>query len=319
MFAIARPLDLRGGIGVNADGVTTTNSFTTDLNDATEVGIDVYSLYVQDQIEVSPWLDIVLGARFDSFDIDVYNVPADETRTRRDDEISPRLGAILKPIENLSIYASYSETFLPRSGEQFANINGDNDQLDPDTFTNVEAGLKWDIIPGLSFTAAVFEIEQSSPQVADDDPETLDVIDSTIDGFELQLQGHPTDRWFVSAGYSYLDGEQVDRSGPTGLRPRELPENTFSLWNDFEVTEALGFGLGVVHQGESFIDNANSAVLPSYTRVDAAAYYELSDRLRLQVNVENLTDELYFPDAHATHQATVGEPLNARFTIRGRL
>ena len=318
IFAIARPLALRGGVGVNASSVTTTNNFTTDLNDDTRVSIDTFSAYIQDQIEFTEWLDVIVGVRFDSFDIQVLNVPANETRTRKDEEVSPRFGVVLKPRDNVSIYGSYSETFLPRSGEQFANINGSNNALDPDTFSNLEAGVKWDFAEDISLTAAVFEIEQSSPQVADNDPSTLDVIDSTIKGFEAQLHGHVIERWFVSAGYSYLDGEQVSRTGPTGLRPRELPEHKFSLWNNFQATEKFGLGLGLTHQSESFINNSNTAILPSYTRLDAAAYYDVSDTLRLQVNVENLTDELYFPNAHSTHQASVGAPLNARFTVSGK-
>ena len=318
IFAINRPLNLFNNVGVNALGQTTTNDFTADLNDFTQVEIDVISLYIQDEIKLTDWLNVVIGGRFDSFDIEVLNVPAGELRTRKDKEFSPRGGVILKPAENVSIYASYSESFLPRSGEQFANINGNNDALAPDTFTNLEAGLKWDFMQELSLTTAIFEIEQSSPQPNDNDPATLDVIDSRIRGFELQLQGEVTDGWFVSAGYSFLDGEQVSRTGPTGLRPRELPENMFSVWNNIEVTDRIGVGFGLTHQDESFINNGNTAVLPAYTRIDAAAYFDISDRFRLQVNVENLTDTLYFPNSHATHQATVGAPLNARFALTGR-
>ncbi|MBV7259121.1 TonB-dependent receptor [Erythrobacter crassostreae] len=317
VFFIQRPLALRGGVGTNASGNTTTTAFN-DLNDFTQVEIDVISLYIQDEIKLTDWLNVIVGGRFDSFDIEVLNVPANDLRSRKDEEFSPRGGLVLKPAENISIYASYSESFLPRSGEQFANINGSNDALAPDTFTNLEAGLKWDFAQGLSLTTAIFEIEQSSPQPNDNDPSTLDIIDSRIQGFELQLQGEVTDGWFVSAGYSFLDGEQVDLSGPTGLRPRELPENMFSIWNNIEVTDRIGVGFGLTHQDESFIDNGNTAVLPAYTRIDAAAYFDISDRFRLQVNVENLTDTLYFPNSHATHQATVGAPLNARFAITGK-
>ncbi|NNU16903.1 TonB-dependent siderophore receptor [Parvularcula sp. ZS-1/3] len=316
-FDVMRPLMLSGGVGVNASGQTTTVAFS-DLNDDTEADVRVTSAYIQDEIALSDQLDLVLGLRFDSFEIDVLNVPADERRSRTDDNIAPRVGLVYKPLENISIYGSYSETFLPRSGEQFANINGAANALDPDEFTNLEAGIKWDFIDGLSLTAAVFQIEQSSPQVADNDPETLDVIDSETNGFELQLQGRVTDRWFITGGYSYLEGEIVDRNGPTGLTPRELPENMFSLWNAFDVTDKFGLGFGVTHQGESFITNANTAVLPSFTRFDAAGYYDINEKLRIQVNIENLTDELYFPNAHSTHQATVAAPLNARFTLSGR-
>ncbi|MDA0687930.1 MAG: TonB-dependent siderophore receptor [Proteobacteria bacterium] len=314
-FAITRPLVLNGGVGVNASGATTRNDYSRDINDDTRVSIDVGSLYVQDEIEISERLDLIVGARYDSFDIDVLDVVANERRSRRDSAVTPRAGLVFKPMGNVSLYASYSESFLPRSGEQFANINGSNNQLDPDTFSNREAGVKWDLSRGLSLTAAVFEIEQSSPQVADNNPETLDVIDSEITGFEAQLQGQLTGNWYIAAGYSKLDGEQVDRSGPTGLRPIELPEQMFSLWNTLQLTPELGLGLGLTHQDDSYINNGNTAILPSYTRLDAAAFYDLSARTRIQLNIENASDELYFPNAHSTHQATVGRPLNARITI----
>ena len=317
-FSVTRYLGLNGGVGVNALGATTTNDFTADLADDTHADISVFSAYLQDEIAINDKFDLVLGARFDSFDIDVFNVETGESRSRKDEQITPRAGAIYKPLENTSIYVSYSESFLPRSGEQYANINGDNNALDPDTFENLEFGVKWDLNDSISLTASIFEIEQSSPQVADGDPATLDVIDSTIDGFELQLQGWLTEKWYASAGYSFLDGEQVDRSGSTGLRPRELPENMFSLWNNYMVTERLGVSVGVIYQDESFINNGNTASLPSYTRVDAGAFYDLSETFRVQLNVENLADELYFPNSHSTHQATVGAPLNVMLSVSGR-
>ncbi|MEE4539843.1 MAG: TonB-dependent receptor [Erythrobacter sp.] len=316
-FAIQRPLALRGGVGVNADGQSAVAAFS-DLNDFTQVEIDVFSLYIQDEVELTDWLRIVAGGRFDSFDIAVNDVTDGSRLARKDEQFSPRGGLILKPRENVSIYASYSESFLPRSGEQFTDLGGNADALDPDTFTNLEAGVKWDLVTGVSFSAAVFELQQSSPQVSDDNPETLDVIDSEIQGFEAQLQGEVLPGWSVTAGYSYLDGEQVNRLGPTGLRPRELPEHMASIWNQVLVTDRFAVGLGITHQGESFIDNANRAILPAYTRIDAAAFYDVNDNLRLQINFENVTDELYFPNAHATHQATVGAPLNARFAVTGR-
>ncbi len=314
-FMVTRPLGIVGGSGVNALGVQTVNDFTVDLNDDTRVGIEVVSVYVQDEMAVTESLDLVLGARFDQFEIDVFNVPASESRSKREEEVSPRIGVVYKPMQNMSLYASYSESFLPRSGEQFANINGSKNQLDADTFANTELGFKWDISSSLSFTAAIFEIEQESPQVADSDPDTLDVIKSETDGFELQLEGQITDAWYVSAAYSFLDGEQMGRSGPTGLRPRELPENMFSVWNFVQFTANLGMGIGLTYQDESFINNSNTARLPSYTRVDAAIYYEWSDDWRIQLNVENLGDTDYYPSSHSTHQATVGAPFNARIAI----
>ncbi|WP_343860502.1 TonB-dependent siderophore receptor [Aliiglaciecola litoralis] len=319
-FNVTRPLTFSGLRGVNASGEAFTAGFS-DLNDDTRVALEVTSLYVQDEIELSENLDLILGARFDRFDIEVFNADPDvlENRVRTDSEVSPRAGLVYKPQENISLYASYSESFLPRSGEQYANINGSNNQLDPDTFTNQEIGVKWDFAQGLSFTAALFENEQSSPQVADADPSTLDVIDSEISGFELQLVGYLTDAWSMSINYSNLDGEIVNRTGPTGKTPTELPENTFSVWSTYQVNDAFGLGLGVTYQDDSFVNTSNSTQLPSYTRVDASAYYVVSDNLRVQLNIENLTDETYFPNAHSTHQVGVGKPINAMLSLIGTL
>lgn len=313
------PIALVGGRGVNFDGNQTVNDFTSELNDDTRVDINALSLYVQDEIQLSDNFIAVIGARYDEFDIEVNNVKSAEVRNRKDDELSPRAGLIYKPQDNVSIFVSYSESFLPRSGEQFANINGDKNKLDPDTFENLEFGIKWNIDDRLALSASVFEIEQRSPQVADNDPATLDVIDSQIDGFEAQIQGQVNDDWSITASYGYLDGEQVDRSGNTGLRPRELPENTFSIWTTYHVSSQLAVGLGASYQDDSFINNSNSAMLPSYTKVDAAVYYDVSEDLLVQLNIDNLANEVYFPNAHSTHQVTVGEEINARLSVQWRL
>ena len=134
-----------------------------------------------------------------------------------------------------------------------------------------------------------------------------------IEGFELQVQAQITDRLHFSGGYSYLDGETA-----AGAEPRELPENKAFFWGHYQFTDQFGIGLGVTHQDESLIKDGKELILPSYTRVDVAVYYDLSEDIRIQVNIENLTDELYFPNAHSAHQATVGAPLSALFSVSGR-
>lgn len=327
-FVVERPLNFRGGVGVNFDESPTSNDFTADLNDRSKADVEVLSFYVNDQIEVNQYLDIVLGLRFDSFDfaVDVVDrgdfnngILTIDPRSSSDDRVSPRAGLVFKPQENVSLYASYSESFLPRSGEQFATISSGN-PFDPDVFETAEIGVKWDFVPGMRFTAAYFQNEQITAERDPITEEDSEVRGLEIEGFELQFQGDITEQIFVTAGYSYLDGE-TDNGAEI---PRELPENTFSVWGAYQVTDKLGFGLGATYQDESFITDfdiggpSTHPTLPSYTRIDAAAYYDLSDDLRIQLNVENVTDELYFPTSHSTHQATVGAPLNAKITLSGR-
>lgn len=308
---------LRNGMGDSVNGVAT-NDFTADLNDNTSSEVETFSFYAHDEIALNEQWRLVLGARFDSFEIQALDRKTGVRRSRTDEEVSPRLGLIYKPRENLSFYASYSETFLPRSGEQFATITDRTAALDPDTFENREGGVKWNITPGLSLTTAIFDLEKSSPETGKDDAAALSIVKSSVSGLEADLTGKLTDNWFVSASYSYLDGEVEGSGDDAGNRPRELPEHMFSIWNTYRVSENFGLGLGVVYYDESFIDSGNDTKLPSYTRVDAAAYYTLSENLRLQLNVENVTDELYFPNAHADHQATVGAPIHARLALIGK-
>ena len=103
-FNATRPLDFKGMAGVNAAGDAFTVAFDR-LNDETNVTLDVYSFYVQDEIHLSENFDLVLGARFDSFDIEVIDVKNLATDSRKDEEVSPRAGLIYKPQENISIYA----------------------------------------------------------------------------------------------------------------------------------------------------------------------------------------------------------------------
>ncbi|MEO1574392.1 MAG: TonB-dependent siderophore receptor, partial [Pseudomonadota bacterium] len=281
------------------------------------------SLYIQDQIDLTDEFKLVAGLRYDEFDIDVVDRIAlaggnEGNFNRKDSEITPRLGFIYKPRENVSVYASYSETFLPRSGDQFLTLNLDSESTRPQFFENREVGVKWDVRTNLSFTASVFALERESfTSVDPEDQEQLIVVEgSETTGFELQLTGNLTDNWAVTAGYSNLDGEviRVDNTGNNGNVTRQTPDNMFSIWNNLRVNPKLSVAFGATYQDSFFVREDNSVEVPDYFRVDAAAFYTVSDRLRLQLNVENLLDEDYFPDAHSNDNITTGEPLNARIS-----
>ena len=298
-----------GAFNMTAGGEPTSVSYSS-LNDDTSAELDVFSFFIQDEIELTEQLTVVCGARFDSFDIEVKdNEPGGTSGSQKDDELTPRAGIVFKPQENISIYASYSETFVPQSGEQYANLGDEG--LAPNQYTNLEAGVKWDFIQGLSLTTAVFEIEQDI--VEEDGADGSRALETSINGFELQVAGYLTDEWSITAGYSYQEGE-LDN----GNTPRELPENLFSLWSSYQLTGYLSLGLGVIYQDESYMTNDEDTQLPKFVRVDAGAIYQINENLRLQLRIENLLDEPYYPHSHSDHQASVGAPINAQFSLTGR-
>ena len=307
-FNVTRPMNF----SVNAAGDASTVDFTTDLSNKTTSDIKVTSFFIQDQIDLTDQFKIMLGGRFDSFDITVVDVDDAVTTSRKDEEFSPRAGIIFKPQENTSFFVSYSESFLPRSGEQFKKLSASAARLDPDVFENTEVGFKWDIQDDLSFTLSYFDSEQVQAVRDSVSGETSEITGLTVDGFEMQLKGQVSDKLSITAGYSNMEGETS-----SGGAPREIPETTFSLWSMYEVNDKFGLGLGITYQDESFIkNNDTSKKLPDYERIDLAAYYNVSEETTITLNVENLTDELYFPHSHSSHQASVGEPLNARVSLR---
>ena len=308
VFDITRPMDFT----VNADGIATSVDFTTSLKSKTSSDIKVTSLYIQDQIDLTDNIKLMIGGRHDTFDITVADIKNMTSESRKDTEFSPRAGLVFKPSEEMSLYWSFSQSFLPRSGEQYKALSATSARLDPDVFESNEVGLKYDISPRLNLTLSYFNSEQTRAERDNDTGENSEVRGLTVDGLEVQLKGQLTDRLDVMVGYSSLDGETS-----SGGEPREIPDHTFSLYAKYQVSDKLGWAFGMTRQGESKIkDNNPGLVLPEYTRLDLGAYYKLSNGLELQVNIENLSDELYFPHSHSTHQASVGEPFNARVSVR---
>jgi len=281
--------------------------------------VETLSAYVQDQISMGERFDIVAGLRFDRFDIDGFDLlpTPDRPFARTDEKVSPRLGLIYKPQDNLSLYASYSRSFLPRSGDQFLSLTTTTQNLEPERFTNTEVGVKWQARPNLIVTGALFQLDRTNATTPDpaNPTQSINVGETRTRGLELSATGTITDRWQVSAGYAWQDGVLA---GNDFVRLAQVPEQQFSLWNRFEVSDRMGLGLGITHQSDQFAAIRTSAAttrLPGFIRVDSAAFYDLSDRVQVQLNVENLLDETYFPDAHSNANISTGAPRNARLTL----
>lgn len=286
-----------------------------------ESKVNVFSAYAQDQISFGDHFDVIMGVRYDRFEIKGHDLIGARAFGRTDEKVSPRVGLIYKPQENVSFYGSYSQSFKPRSGDQFLSLSTDQESLKPERFTNYEVGIKWDIRPDLNATFAVFQLDRTNATAPNPENvlQTIDFGGTRTKGVELALAGRVTDKWQVSGGYTFQDGHL---RGVDAVRLAQVPRNQVALWNRYEITDKLGIGLGVVHQSSQYAairTTAETTKLPAFTRADAALYYDASDRLKFQINVENLFDEDYFSDAHNNNNITPGAPINARFTARVKL
>ena len=281
---------------------------------------DIVAFYVQDQVEIGP-VELVAGLRYDRFALQVSDLFAGTTFERTDNLWSPRLGLIFHPVERVSIYASYSRSYLPQSGDQFNSLDLSLAALEPERFDNYEAGVKWEPRQGLLLSAALYQLDRTNTRAAGPNPGQVVLTgEQRSRGIELDATGQIRRNWQVSLGYALQEAEirRTTSAAPAGRDVAQVPKHQLSLWTRYDFTPGIGAGLGVHHQSRSFASISNAVVIPSHTRVDAALFVRLAEGIEAQVNVENLFDETYFPTAHNDNNITTGAPITARGSLRFR-
>jgi catecholate siderophore receptor len=282
----------------------------------------IAAVYLQDQIRLSDKIEIVAGLRFDRFELQATNLNNNIAFERTDELVSPRLGLILKPRPSLSFYASYSRSFLPSSGDQFTSLDLTAEGLKPERFDNYEVGAKWEPIPGLLATLALYQLDRTNTRAPDPaDPAKIVLTGAQRSrGIEIGLERNISDRWQVSAGYA-LQKAEITRKTAAADAGREVPlvpRHQFSLWNRYDLNHDLGVGLGIIAASKSYASLSNAVTLPGFTRVDGALFYKLARGLEAQLNVENLLGADYFPTAHNDNNIAPGAPRTFRGTLRFR-
>jgi catecholate siderophore receptor len=277
------------------------------------------AVYVQDQAELSRYLQVVGGVRFDRFDLTYHNNRTGETLGRVDDLVSPRVGVVVKPMTPLSLYSSYSVSYLPSSGDQFSSLTTITEQVEPEKFSNYEVGAKWDLASGLSLQIAVYRLDRTNTRATDpNDPTRIVQTGSQrTNGYEIGANGHVTAAWQIAGGYTYQNAfvSSATTAAREGAQVAQVPHHTVSLWNNYQITARLGAGLGVLRRTAMFATIDNTVTLPGYTRADAAAYFSVTPRLRLQANVENLFDQRYYINADSNTNISPGFPRTLRVAL----
>jgi len=296
-------------------------TFQPSATDANNHGVArTVAVYLQDQVTLLPKLQAVVGARLERFTVDFHNNRTAADLDSTDNLVSPRAGLLFKPKEEVSLYASYTMSYVPRAGEQLSSLSLTNRSLDPEEFTNYEIGVKWDVRPDLAFTAATYRLDRSNVVIPDpaDATRSLLVDGQRTKGVELGFTGRLNKRWSVSGGYAYQDGSIKTTQSATvlaGARLAQLPRHTVSLWNRYDFTKRFGLGLGAIYRDDIFASTDNTVKIPGFVRLDAAAFYRFNDRIRAQANLENVFDRDYFSAAHSNNNITPGSPRALRVSV----
>jgi iron complex outermembrane receptor protein len=276
--------------------------------------VDLYSVYLQDQIDLSEQWKLLIGARYDQTHQDNSSTDSDLQVTRQSidkNKVTPRVGLVYQPTDRVSLYASYSTSFRPQTG-----ITQNGSVLDPETGKQYEMGAKLDLIPDkLSATVAVFELTRQDVQAPDPDDSDYSVQtgEQRVRGVELDVSGNPMPGWKIMGNLSALEAEVTqDTVYEKGNRLTGVPRLSGALWSTYQVQtgnlKGLGFGAGVIAVGQREGDLENSFDVAGYTRVDASVFYDIDDKTRVSLNGRNLTDRKYIENVTDSTEIYAGAP-----------
>lgn len=303
--------------------ISTPVTFRQSATDANNhLRTNLAATYAQDQIELSRHVQVVAGLRFDYFDLQYHNNRTLDDLRRIDRLVSPRAGVIYKPIAPLSLYANYSVAYLPSSGDQFSSLTTITQQVKPEKFSNYEAGAKWDVRRYLSLTTAVYRQNRTNTRSTDpNDPTRIVQTGSQrTNGYEIGVGGNVTRDWGIAGGYAYQDAfiSSATTAARAGAQVAQVPHHTFSLWNNYRIIPRLGAGLGIVHRTDMFAAIDNTVTLPGYTKADAAIFFSINERWRLQGNIENLFNRRYYLNADNNNNISPGSSRAVRIGLTAR-
>ncbi|MCQ4300356.1 TonB-dependent receptor [Pseudomonas songnenensis] len=274
-----------------------------------------YAFFVQDQIALTERLKAQIGARLERFEQRYDNklTPAGSW-DQAHNAVSPRFGLIYDLTEELAVYANTSRSFKPNRG-----ADRSSQAFDPEKGIAHEVGIKYELPEhDLSVTAALFHITKENVLTSDPLDSNYQVAagEARSRGFDISVAGNITPQWRVIGGYAYVDAEVTESSSasmPVGTRLANVPRHSFNLLDTYEFADGplagLGVGMGVKYVGDRKGSASTTAFdMDAYTTVDLLAYYPLTERVRLNLNLNNVFDEEYEERAWGNIWAYPGAP-----------
>ncbi|MDE7917410.1 TonB-dependent siderophore receptor [Enterobacter kobei] len=283
-----------------------------------------YSAYAQDALYLTDKWIAVAGMRYQYYTQYAgkgrpFNVNTDS----RDEQWTPKLGLVYKLTPSVSLFANYSQTFMPQSS--IASYIGD---LPPETSNAYEVGAKFDLFDGVTANIALFDIHKRNVLY------TESIGDETIaktagrvrsQGVEVDLAGSLTENTNIIASYGYTDAKVLENPDYAGKPLPNVPRHTGSLFLTYDIHNAFagntltlgGGGHGVSRRSAT---NGADYYLPGYFVADAFAAYKMKLQypVTLQVNVKNLFDKTYYTSSIATNNLgnQIGDPREVQFTVK---
>jgi catecholate siderophore receptor len=261
------------------------------------------ALYALDTLTFSPQWEAFIGVRADTYSADTTGLTPE--RSSDSDFLNWHAGLVYKPVENASIYASYSSASNPpcEQLDAFSLDYGGCDALvaamDPVDNNSFELGAKYNLGGHLDLTASVFQITRDGVPISNGrGATTAGSQDQEVTGVEFGVAGNITDAWSLFGGLTLFETEVTDSTiaSQIGEMFPNVSEQSFTLTSRYQVTDRFHFGGTAGYNSEKFGGTvaAGSTFVPDYWRVDFFGGYQLTDNMEVSFNVLNATDELYY-------------------------
>ena len=163
----------------------------------------------------------------------------------------------------------------------------------------------------------MFQTEKTNARATDPITGTVQLIGSNrVRGFEFGVSGNITPEWNIFGGYTYLNAKLIDdgTGANAGNKIKFVAPHSFSVWTTYKITPEFDIGGGVNYTGKRYVNDANTQWFKPYARIDATIGYKVSDNLDLRLNVQNLTNKLYYDASHVGIFANVAPGRSALLT-----
>lgn len=304
--------------GLIGPGTTVSNSDSAQTDK-----LGQWSLFFQDTLHVTERLALVGGVRYMDYDqIAGRGKPFITNTNVSADAVLPLGGAILKLTDQISLYASYSQSVKPNSTIAPLSNGGGvvlGSNIAPEEGTQYETGVKFDLDKRLSGTIAVYDIEKQNVLVSQINAATgLNVYTAAgkvrSRGLEIDVTGRLSTNWSMIGSYGYTDARVTEDPTYAGKQLQNVAMNTASLYLVYDfgtvLPGQLRLGGGARYVGDRAGDALNTFVLPSYVVADIFATYETKHQalpVVYQLNVKNLFDTVYYTSAQNNLGVAIGD------------
>jgi catecholate siderophore receptor len=265
-------------------------------------GSDV-SFSAMDRVRLSAQWDLDAGLRWDRFNSHFSEAVTGSAFSRADTELSPRAALVFKPEPWQSYYVSYGASYNPAI--EYLTLAPTSQSIAPEKDFTTEAGTKLEVLHGrLVLTGALFDTLLDNARQADpDDPTVQEVpFDQRVQGLELGASGYVTNQLEIQAAYTHLDDRISASTDPlaVGKLAPNIPTDSLSLWTTWEPGRAWKIGGGPIYMGHRFADTDNTAGVQAFVVLNAMASYRVNAHLELQLNLDNITNALYYNGVYYT-------------------